>query len=438
MRDGKLMLKSKDGKSTVYSAAIFSKEDQQFAQQAKMTLDAAVKTGTLNLQADVVVPEGYLCRVINEMPNQKGTWIAAGLPFLVLRSDELSVERATKVMAKTLYHAGTRTFQALDGSSSLINAYSLSLDEAVDTSLRIVIASGGDVAKQAPLVQEPLIESISVRGLGLPLGKGYFITDSGMLKNAKTVALYFDGKDVPAKVVKTDDKLDLALLSCEVDMEQGKFLPRKPLELGQNVFAVALALTSGGKSFATPALSKGIISRSGESTHFEHDATIDEKSVGGYVLGEKGDVLGVFFAPQSRVLGKRTSSAASSPEPTAVKSLSECLRSEALEKLFWEKDKEGKEKRLPGVPSLRSGTNGDEIELTVAALRKASVIVVASREESKARPPPKAAVGAMPPGAATGWSLSKSGTRHNDKCRYFGAGTPCQATDGKPCKVCGG
>ncbi|MDZ4401840.1 trypsin-like peptidase domain-containing protein [Prosthecobacter sp.] len=439
MKEGKLLLKSKDGKSTVFPAAAFSKEDQQFSQQAQVTLEAAVKAGALNMQADQVLPEGLLCRIINELPNQKGTWVGAGAPFLVLRGDDLTTERGAKVMGKTLYHAGTRTFQALDGTSTLINAYSLSLDDAVNAALQIQIASGGDAAKQAPPVREPLIVTITTRGMGLPVGKGFFITDAAILKDAKTIVLHHAGQDVPAKVVKTDDELGLALLSCAVEVEQGKFLPRKPLELGQNIFAVALTTT--GKTFSTPPLTKGIISRMAGADSFEHDAAIDEKTVGGYVIGEKGDVLGVFFSPQSRVLGKRSTKSASSADKPVAKALSECLRSEALEKLYVEKDKDGREKRVPGVPSLKPGTNGDEMELAVATLKKSSVIVVTTREESKAPPPAKAAGTDTPPGGggpATGWSLSSSGTRHNAKCRFYNAANACQATDGKPCKVCGG
>ena len=38
----------------------------------------------------------------------------------------------------------------------------------------------------------------------------------------------------------------------------------------------------------------------------------------------------------------------------------------------------------------------------------------------------------------TGWSLSKTGIRHNANCRYYDAAKACQATEGTPCKVCKG
>lgn len=442
LKDGRLLLKDKAGRTSAHPVALFSNDDQQFAQQAQVTREAAAKAGALNVQVDQVLSEGFICRIIRELPDQKGMWVAAGTPFLVLRSDGFASDRGERVMQKTLYHAGTRTFQALDGTSTLINAYSLALDEAVNTALQIQAASGGDPAKLAPLVVEPVIETIITRGMGLPLGKGFFITEAALLKDAKTVVLHHDGKDVPAKIVKTDVKLDLALLSCAVELEQGRFLPRKPLELGQNIYAVALT-TATGKTFSTPPLTKGIISRVSGADSFEHDAAIDEKSVGGYVIGEKGDVLGVFFSAQSRVQGKRSSTSVSSGDQPAAKGLANCLRGETLEKLAIENGKDGKERRLPGVPSLKSGTNGDELETTVEALKKASVIVLAMREEIKT-PPPKTTAGkgaAAPPaggGPPTGWSLSSSGTRHNAKCRFYNAVNACQAADGRPCKVCGG
>lgn len=45
------------------------------------------------------------------------------------------------------------------------------------------------------------------------------------------------------------------------------------------------------------------------------------------------------------------------------------------------------------------------------------------------------------PQEATHWLNTKSGIRHNQKCRYYGKGAngrPCQPTEGKACKICGG
>lgn len=44
---------------------------------------------------------------------------------------------------------------------------------------------------------------------------------------------------------------------------------------------------------------------------------------------------------------------------------------------------------------------------------------------------------ASSPSKETSWSLSSTGKRHNNRCRYFG-GKPCGQNDGVACKVCGG
>lgn len=42
------------------------------------------------------------------------------------------------------------------------------------------------------------------------------------------------------------------------------------------------------------------------------------------------------------------------------------------------------------------------------------------------------------PSAGGAHSISSTGKRHNSRCRYYGSGKPCGATDGVACKICGG
>jgi hypothetical protein len=42
------------------------------------------------------------------------------------------------------------------------------------------------------------------------------------------------------------------------------------------------------------------------------------------------------------------------------------------------------------------------------------------------------------PSNESSWSLSSTGKRHNNRCRYFGSGKTCGQNDGVACKVCGG
>ena len=431
MKEDKLLLKDKDGKATIYPAAVFSKEDQQFAQQAQVVLDAAVSVGALDMQVDQLLPEGYVCRIIKKQPVEKETWIATGAPFLVLRSNEFATELNARVMGKRLFHAGTRTVQALDGKSTLMNAYSVSLDEAVDASLRIAQAGDAEAAK----IQEPSDKLIILRGLVLPLGNKYFIAEAAQLKNAKTMTMHFNGKDVQANVLQSSEPLDVALLTSDIETGPKRLLPSKPVEPGQKIFAVSLMLASDGKTYATATRTAGRISRLIGSDIFEHDAAIPENSKGGYVLDEKGDLLGIFFSGQSRMLGSRPTQPTASTDQPVVAGLSDSIRIASLEKLLPDSVQQ-----TPGVPWAKPAVNSEPILMAAEVLRKTSLVIVTTSEDGSTTPK---AADAKPPaagggGPVTGWSLSSSGTRHNNNCRYFKPQAPCKATDGTPCKICGG
>jgi TPR repeat protein len=45
---------------------------------------------------------------------------------------------------------------------------------------------------------------------------------------------------------------------------------------------------------------------------------------------------------------------------------------------------------------------------------------------------------AKSPSNESSWTLSSTGKRHNNRCRYFGSGKSCGQNDGVACKVCGG
>ena len=83
-----------------------------------------------------------------------------------------------------------------------------------------------------------------------------------------------------------------------------------------------------------------------------------------------------------------------------------------------------------------------ELEALVANLREENATLRKTGTPT-ASPQPQAAKSSPKP-AATGesgvtYKLSKSGKRHNSRCRYFSsAGDTCGPNDGEPCKVCGG
>lgn len=434
LKDDKLLLKTPDGKSTVVPASAFSPDDQKFARQAQVTLDAALNAKPVNFEVTHVLQEGCLCRIITELVGQKGVWLASGTPFLVLANSELNADRGARLMARTLYHAGARTFQALDGTTTPVSAYSLSLDEAVNTTLALQISSGGDPAKLAPLIVEPVMEKITVRGLGLPIGKGYFITDAAFADGKHPVAIHHQGGEAPATVVKKDTKSGLALVQCDAaDVPAGVFIARDGATFGQNIFVASMALNSTRRGFEPVTLTTGIVGRLIDTTRFQHDAPLLPDAVGGFVLSERMEVLGVFFAPETRVVGSRSSTGGT---PATPRGITECQRSEVLEALLSEGSSG---KRLPGVPEPRRGSLASNKQAAADMLRKLCVIVVSNREIAKPAPAASGTPIATPGGGpATGWSLSSSGTRHNSKCRFYNAASPCQAGEGKACKVCGG
>lgn len=46
--------------------------------------------------------------------------------------------------------------------------------------------------------------------------------------------------------------------------------------------------------------------------------------------------------------------------------------------------------------------------------------------------------GSTPTATGGSFSISSTGKRHNNGCRYFGSGRACGSTDGIACKICGG
>lgn len=64
-------------------------------------------------------------------------------------------------------------------------------------------------------------------------------------------------------------------------------------------------------------------------------------------------------------------------------------------------------------------------------------------------PAPATGIRSLSPGAGSGassseapaasrWTISSTGKRHNSGCRYYGSGRSCGPADGVACKICGG
>lgn len=437
LKDDRVLLKLPDGKASVLALTALSTSDQAFAKVAQVALNGAQVLGPQTLEVQSVVEGGYIARLGSQLQGPKGPWTFSGETFF-LPKGSLTLEKGDKLESQTLYYAGNRTFQPIEGDSAIIRAFDLKLEDAVNAELRIRTVAGADPAKLAPLIAEPLIEHVSTRGLALPLGKGYFVTEADLIADTATLVLHEEGRDIPVKVLKKDDKLGLALISAAVEMEPAKLSARLPAVLGQSIYALSLSLTKSGKDLGAPSLTRGIISKASSSTTFDHDAALDPYTVGGYILNDKWEPLGFFFRSQTRTEEPGGTRSSRSSEPP--KSLLTCIRSETLEKLLTEGEK-AEAKRLPGVPSLKPGSlGGDAIEVS-AVLKKSTALIVATREIKREPPARKTTTAGGGPPAQPGqlqYNLSGTGIRHNSNCRYFNPNKLCQPTDGRPCKLCGG
>ena len=416
LKDERIVVAGADGKQAAHPLTAFSADDQQFARYAQQVADAGAKAGPLAFEINHTIEEGWLCRLAVPPATPGGPVLFTGERFLCLPADPKSASRGPQP-PRMLYPAGTRTYHPVTGAPESIRAYALTAEAAATAYFKVIAASQGDAAKQSPPVLEPDIEIITTRSLGLAVAKeGLVVAPAALAKDAQTLAIHLEGRDLPATLVKRDDKSDLILLKCAAELEPGRFAARKPVELGQSLMAVHFQRSTGKNPISTPTITRGIVSKLGNGS-FRHDAAAADYAIGGYLLGDKGDVLGFYFQPR----------ADSSKRPNLTDALAECIRTDALAAFL---------QSVPAAGPLRAATGSDELKDQAAALRRSSVVVVAVQEIHKPRTAP--VVGGGPAVAGAGFSISRSGLRHNSKCKYYNAQFPCAATEGTPCKVCGG
>lgn len=411
-----LHLKSPQGQPIAIKLNLLSFEDQRHAQAFQTALAEAVKLGPKDYEIVQPLSDGPLCRLGMKMGN--GSTLFTGEQFLLLDDTAKTAKPGTRLKAPMLYPAGQRTFHPTQGPPYPLRVFALQLDQAATSSN----TPGADLF-------EPVLEITEAQGLGFVIDEaGLVLVDSALADGATGIDIDIGSTHAPGVIQTTDAALGLTVLACKASLIPARLAPRKPVELGQTVFAMSFGLSSTKRSIGDPAITKGIISKlsgpGSKNLHFQHDAAVDSEALGGLVLSEKGDVLGLM---QSRARVKATGSRSSTVEPVAA-GLGLCLRTEALVEFM---------KKLPKVDALKAASTTTLSE-NAETLRKSVVIVKVVRQKlvQVVAPPP----GAKPTnsGPVTGWSLSKSGTRHNAQCRYYDAAKACQATEGTPCKVCKG
>ncbi len=418
------------GRVTAFPLASLAPEDRQFAQNAQAIADASQKWGPQSFEISLVIEGGWLCRLALA-PTKGSPVLFAGEMIFVSASGPTKGQPGDRFENQLLYGAGGRTYHPLKGEPSPIRAFALNAEEATRVWTETVAQSHGDVARQSPPVFEPEIELVTTRGLGISVGKsGLILVEFALAKDAATLVVHHQGEHFPATTVVGDEALGLAVISCKLPLEPARIGSKKSPVPGQDVFALNVDLGTSRKTLSrNPTVTRGIVSRpaDGVSGAFRHDAKVTPECVGGFILGQKGDVLGVFFSSHitSRAITARREKAVANPAEPLGRSISTSSLASFLGK-------------LPGI-SVKLSSGSDDIESASKELLNGVLLVVSTREQKKERPAPVASTTNTSGGAtATGWSLSKSGTRHNTKCRYYSVQSACAATDGKPCKICGG
>jgi serine protease Do len=138
---------------------------------------------------------------------------------------------------------------------------------------------------------------------------GYVVTNNHVVENATDVTVTLDGgKTVPAKVIGTDKKTDLALLkiSAAGTYPYVEFSPNAP-RVGDWVIAVGNPFGLGGTVTAGIVSARGRDIGSGPyDDYLQIDAPVNRGNSGGPTFDEKGEVVGVntaIYSPSGGSVG---------------------------------------------------------------------------------------------------------------------------------------
>lgn len=420
-----LLIKSAQGQPLNIKLQQLSTDDQKFAQAAQTIAEASAKMGPQAIETSLSLKEGILCRLGVKVSS--GATLFTGEQFLLLGGAK--AQPGTRLKDQVLYLAGPRTYHQTQGGPLKIRAFALSLEAAAEDALQI---SAGTLSAE---VYEPVVDIVEATTIGFAVGEeGLVLVDSSLLEGASAISVDVGNNQAPGTVVASDPNLGMSILSAKGLLSVARLAPKKPVELGQPIYALSIGLTTTRRSVADPAISKGIISKlsgpGGKELFFQHDAAVDAESLGGVILSERGDVLGVMI-PRSRIKGSSRNSAS---DAASASSLGTCVRTESLVPFL---------KSVPKTSADRAASTTD-LQESGDAIKKATIIVRVTKESRRevavgpTTPAGSPAGTATPPPATSGWSLSKAGIRHNAKCQYFNARYPCAETEGRACKACGG
>lgn len=203
----------------------------------------------------------------------------------------------------TLFWAGTYSYINLSGYRRTINAYSITVETALQraiSNLRDGPEKQSDIAvNKPPDANSPKIPPVLVgaksSGSGFFVGEsGYFVTNAHVVEGAQTIEIYRQDKIHKTTVVKIDAERDLALLKIE-DPIQGLRLLAKDSEPGDEIYTIGFPRP--GIQGLGVKVTKGIISSKNgmhdNNAHYQLDASIQPGNSGGPVCDSQGRLVGV-------------------------------------------------------------------------------------------------------------------------------------------------
>ena len=139
--------------------------------------------------------------------------------------------------------------------------------------------------------------------------RGYILTNNHVVEDASDINVTFnDGRELPATVVGTDPKTDLAVIKVKIENEQLPAIPwgtYDTLRVGDVVLALGspFGLKSSVSLGIISALGRGSVGITEYEDFIQTDAAINPGNSGGALVNMKGELIGINTAIFSRTGG---------------------------------------------------------------------------------------------------------------------------------------
>jgi serine protease Do len=169
---------------------------------------------------------------------------------------------------------------------------------------------GLEIPKLDEMYSDPKAVSL---GSGFVIDKdGYIVTNNHVVQNADEINIKFnDGTELPAKIIGTDKKTDIALLKVDSTkpLSFSIFGDSSIIRVGDRIFAIGnpFGLNSTVTTGIVSSKSRDIdISNSSIVDYIQTDASINKGNSGGPMFNARGEVIGVntvIYSPSGGSVG---------------------------------------------------------------------------------------------------------------------------------------